>query len=318
MIRKPIWARCRDRSSLAKSHEYSGSPEDWFADVLLPNGYTGISFDFFVNWSTNSLSNEIWIKRIIDDKYYWPQTNKSSLEHDLYKCDSQEYIKTLGSFVTQCHLKLNYQLFKESKDWRNNPSDFGTVAIDNKGKVSNVKYQSITDIKNEIQLLSGGPVRVGGKGLGYSSTTLECFLANEDKLSGAAWPGDVDLLILDKNLIPIAMLEFKKNTIRPNSPYGKHIPISEEYLSNYYPNPDKRKYDRLAILRDYLNKHFQKTIPIFNIYFPTWKNSTYMKIEHIIGDIGNLQSNPENVTIRPLPRDSKEMKKITMSLFSMI
>ena len=311
-----MWARCDDRNSMPRKHSYSGTPDDWFSDSLLPNDFTGISFDFFVNWNTYQLSDQIWIKRIVDNKYYWPQLNRSTLEHDLYKCDTKAYVERLGAFADRSKVKINYQFFKESDDWHSHPQSFVSASIDKQGKISSVTHKSLSTIKNEIQTLSGGPVSVGSKGLTYSSTTLECYLANGDRSSKAAWPGDVDLLILDKNLTPIAILEYKKNTIPPI--YSNHVPISDEQLSKYYPKPDQRKYDRLAILRDFLNHQFQKDIPIFNLYFPTWKGSTYMKIEHIIGDVRNLKSNPENVSLRPLPTTIKEMQKLTYSLITMI
>ncbi|WP_066057278.1 hypothetical protein [Robertmurraya korlensis] len=314
MFKKPVWAKCDDRNDLPNNHEYSGTPDDWFSDTILPGNYTGVSFDFFVNWKNYSLSDEIWIKTIVDDKNkYWPHTNKSSLEHDLYKCESKQYVERLGSFAKLCNLNLKYQLFKESKDWGNSPQPIVTAAINSDGKIASTNQKSLRDIKQDIQRLSGGIVNVGEKGLTYSPTTLECYLSRG---SGAAWPGDVDLIILDKNLIPLAILEYKKNTKAPT--YKNHVPISQETLSRYYPKPDKRKYDRLAILRDFLKAHFKKEIPIFNIYFPTWKGSTYMKIEHIIGKVGHLQANPENVTLRPLPKDKREMLRITMSVLTMI
>lgn len=93
----------------------------------------------------------------------------------------------------------------------------------------------------------------------------------------AAWPGDADLIILDKDLNPVALLEYKKHTL--------DTPIKDQQLSNYYPYPDKRKYDRLAILRNFLGNN----TPFINIYYPTNPVFKSIKFEKISGGIGGLR-----------------------------
>lgn len=95
------------------------------------------------------------------------------------------------------------------------------------------------------------------------------------------YPGDVDLILLNSNNLPVAIIEFKKHTLSSS--------VDGQKLSNFYPLPDKRKYDRLAILRDYLSRpNFR--IPIIVIYYPTVETSTEGSMELIGGSVGNLYS----------------------------
>ena len=125
-----------------------------------------------------------------------------------------------------------------------------SVAFNNKGEVYQVTEKNISDLKKDIKLLSGGSISIGNKGLVYSTSTLEGYLSQTD----AAWPGDADLIVLDKALNPVALLEYKKHTL--------DTPMRDQKLSNYYPSKDRRKYDRLAILRSFLGED----TPFINIY----------------------------------------------------
>ena len=76
MLRKPILAFCDNRAP-AHTHPSSGEPEDWLADTYLElHGLVGLTFDFFVNWRTRSVSKnsrELWIKRIVELSFEpWP------------------------------------------------------------------------------------------------------------------------------------------------------------------------------------------------------------------------------------------------------
>ena len=76
MLTKPFLAKCGDRSSMPKSHPSSGSPEEWLSDEMLaPHNLSGITFDFFVNWSAtpNSITPVIWLKRILLPEFSYQQ-----------------------------------------------------------------------------------------------------------------------------------------------------------------------------------------------------------------------------------------------------
>jgi hypothetical protein len=94
------------------------------------------------------------------------------------------------------------------------------------------------------------------------------------------------LIIVNKNDLEIhSILEFKKHNL--------DTPIENQKLGNYYPNPDRRKYDRLAILKNYLS-----TQKLSCIYYPT-KSFLNGKIESIEGQVGNLVSG--KTLLLPLP-----------------
>ena len=83
MLLEPTLAYCNNRVSLAPTHPSSGDPEEWLADTYLePHGLVGLTFDFFVNWTTRTTSNRLWIKRIVNQSFApWPIT----LSHDTSK-----------------------------------------------------------------------------------------------------------------------------------------------------------------------------------------------------------------------------------------
>ena len=232
-----------------------------------------VSFDFFVNWNNNTISNEFWVKRIVKTEYTpWPIIDKGILQQKIYDCDGIEYVKVLSRFASKYNVILKYQLFKESNSW-NDEMTIISVVFNNNGDVSHVVNKRISDLKEDIKSLSGGPISIGKKGLIYSTSTLEGYLSRTD----SAWPGDADLVILDKALNPVALLEYKKHTL--------DTPIKDQQLSNYYPYPDKRKYDRLAIIRNFLGND----TPFINIYYPTNPVFESIKFEKISGGIGDLR-----------------------------
>ena len=94
---------------------------------------------------------------------------------------------------------------------------------------------------------------MGGKGLTLGLSTLECYLANDKKDEAAAWPGDADLVLVDSNFTPYAIIEFKKHT-----PSNRSFSFDDQKLSNYYRwgednwSQDGRKYNRLATFQGLL------------------------------------------------------------------
>ena len=112
MFRKPALARCDDRSIQAKTHPSGGSPEEWFDNSILEQvGLFGISFDFFVNWSSTPpvVTPVIWIKLILEN-YEYP-----ALLEDLNTIIKDElgeiYLKNLLSFGEQYKLNVQFILF---------------------------------------------------------------------------------------------------------------------------------------------------------------------------------------------------------------
>lgn len=225
MLLKPKHAKCDDREELSKRHEVAGDAEEWFSWELL-NEYqlSGVNFDFFVNWTSwthGKISNEFWVKRNVSEDEI-KSVSAEVIQDLIYSCDSEEFVKDLALLAKG---SLKYKLFRESVDWANQTDDQSpilSVDIDATGRVSAVRREKLGTLMRQIQILSGGTVGVGTKGLKYSYTNLECFLSKTD----AAWPGDVDLILLDNEKKPIAILEFKK--------HNKHDEIEKHKFEVYY------------------------------------------------------------------------------------
>ena len=285
MLSKTFLAKCADRSQMPKAHPSGITPDSWFAnEVLIPNGLFGISFDFFVNWSSVpvSITPTIWIKRLVNDGHsYHDVTN--DLDRVMNAEFGVKYLNRLTDFAIGHQLHLQFLLFKDQANWAKEDSTvlMITVCKDEHDQLHFSHTEvTIVEFKKIIQRNSGGPVQMGTKGLIYGTSCLECLLSHTDSL----YPGDVDLLLLDENNIPKAVVEFKKHTLLTS--------IDDEQLSKYYPRPDARKYERLAILRDYLcviNAHKMK-LPILVVYHPTQPESSVGRLELIEGEPGKLKA----------------------------
>jgi len=284
MLKKPILARCADRSILAKQHPTAGGPDDWLSDELLSKrGLRGVYFDYFVNWNTTKMSQELWIKRILNNEHSpWPDYQEDRIQNLIDDCDGIEFRKCLAKFATKYSFKLRFQIFKDIPKW-DDKSFIISADINQIGNIELLSRVSLEELMRNIKTLSGGPVSVGSKGLYYGTSYLECYLSHTD----AAWPGDVDLIITDTNSKALAILEYKKHT--------QSGTIHGQKLSNYYPNPDRRKYDRIAILR----KHLGENIPIIVLYYSTNMNIKLIKMELIGGQIGSLESIKSQVSSLP-------------------
>lgn len=281
----PFHAKCANRSEPSKRHEQAGVAEEWFTPELLSMfSFSGISFDFFIDWRNETLSPEFWVKRLIHEQNVLPTISREFIQNLIYTCDGENNVKNLARFANG---NLRYKLFRETDDWinhPNNPNPILDVKINSYGEVIQVSRIPLESLKEDIRLLSGGPVKIGKKGLNSAYTTLECFLSSTDAL----WPGDVDLLLIGNDNRPRAIFEFKKHTLKEA--------IEKHKFSCYYPYPDGRKYNRLALLRDSFREN---KLPIIVIYFPTESNFEEILIEEIVGEYKNLSATKE---IRhPLP-----------------
>lgn len=284
MLKYPFLAQCANRNSVPRSNQHTGLPEDWFSNTIL-NMYdmVGFSFDFFVDWSLspNQITPNAWLKRILTDP---PQNlTDQQVKEGLISFEGTEYLTLFAKFCNKNNLTLHYILFREV-DWEKSPEIIFVVTIKyiDDDLDFHIERLDIEALQSKIRAFSGGAVRIGSKGLIYGTSCLECFLSKTDSL----YPGDVDLIIVNKNDLEIhSILEFKKHNL--------DTPIESQKLGNYYPNPDRRKYDRLAILKNYLSA--QK---LFCVYYPT-KSCLNGKIESIEGQVGSLVSG--KTLLLPLP-----------------
>lgn len=280
MFKRPFLAKCWNRSSLPKTHPISWSPEEWLDNESLESkGLFGISFDFFVDWSQSPpvLCPKIWIKVILE-----PNFSYTDILEDINRIFIEEfgidYLNRLSSFASNSKLEVQFIIFNDELDWENKSNkiliiDFFKVNDDFNFKGSLV---NIDEFRVNIQNNSWGPVKIGTKWLIYGTSKLECYLSHTDSL----YPWDVDLLIIDNLNKPKWLLELKKHTLDSD--------ISLQCLSNYYPMPDWRKYNRLAILRDYMNSQ-GNNVAFLVLYYPTNEIFTEGRLELINGRPGNLK-----------------------------
>ena len=293
MLHKPILARCDDRTRQARKHP-NGEPEEWLADTYLaPHGLGALTFDFFVNWSTGSIPSQLWIKRIVEESLTpWPMEHAGNVPTEIYRCDGEDKVRQLCRFADRHNFTCHYFLFKESRYWGTRPEPIVEVQFDGNGTVVRILRVELSILRDRIRGLREGQASIGSKGLTYGLTSLECFLSKTPDI----WPGDVDLVLVDSNFTPRAVIEFKKDTIG--------TPISSETLSKYYPKQDPRKYDSFAHFRDHFTDD-PSTLPIIILYYSVKKPlDQQVKLERIEGAAGRLRS--VNSELLPLPDANNE------------
>lgn len=307
MLLFPFLAKCTDRKDLPQLHPTSGSPENWFAEkILARHNYLSLSFDFFVNWSENPsvITPVIWIKKVLDPAYDYTDII-DNLSDILSYHFGTVYLDLLDSFRKRYSLAVQIIICRDDIQWGDDSEIFIVTFL---GKTrQGMTYKSdclkIRDFKKIIQKHSGGPVQIGAKGLMYGTTNLECYLSKTTSL----YPGDVDLILFNQNHDPLALIEYKKHTLTSS--------ISCQQLSNYYPRPDGRKYNRLSMLRDFLSGNNYK-LPIINIYYPTNPSCRQGRMELLKGSTGDLQT--DILSNFPLPLNESEyegvIKKLTKAI----
>ena len=307
MLNKPILALCDNRRRLARTHPFSGDPEDWLADTYLEqHGLVGFTFDFFVHWATGSIPNQLWIKRVVEDSFDpWPITSSGEILNAIYQCDGEEKVKNLCEFADRFSMVCHYFLFKESPNPRNPPAPIIEITLNGSGSVVDIQEVELSILMQHIQQLRGGPASVGSKGLVYGSTSLECFLSK----TSAIWPGDADLVLTDSSFAPRAIIEFKKHTLNSR--------ISAQKLSNYYPRRDPRKYDSLAFLRDYLNDG-TSPLPIMVLYYGIKPFFREVKLECVEGAPRELRATHSELVPHPNANDEESCRDFVASLLGII
>lgn len=273
ILNKVRLAKCFNRNETSRTNEIYGSPDDWFSNKNLNNfDLYGLSFDFFINWNNKpaTLTPKAWIKKILNKNYSFNEI-VVNIENIIIDELGLEYCEFLKNFSIKNKIDIEILIFNDENDWSDKNSKLLLVNI------ADFNYQiiNISTFKSLIKDYSGGPIKIGSKGLKYGTSNLECYLSTTDSL----YPGDVDLLIVDKEYNVQCILEFKKHTLDTD--------ISEQKLSNYYPSLDARKYHRLLILKDYFNTD----IPLIIIYYPTSHVLNEGKMELLKGGINTLETN---------------------------
>lgn len=281
MLQNTKLAKCSDRTKYSKINNKYGDPSEWFSNEKLSEyQLSSISFDFFVDWSKNPpiITPIFWIKKILTDKFSYADF-LNDLHNNIEKSFTNTELSIFKSILTIYKCKIQLVIFNDEQDWKNSNSQIILVDIKTTHE-NNLKYSSsiikIKDLMNLIKTYSGGEVKIGGKGLIYGTSKLECILSKTDSL----YPGDIDCLLFDEHLNPMAIVEYKKHNLDED--------ISSQSLTRYYPNPDGRKYDRLFLLKKFLdNSGFN--IPILCLYYPTNIIFSEGRLELIGGSYERLQ-----------------------------
>jgi len=274
----------------ARANAYSGEPEEWATPGMQNEfGFSAIpAFDFFINWTTYSVQPEIWTKRLVSEAQSpWPILEYETLMTALKQCDQEDRIRDLVEFAKHYSLNLKIMMFPESPNWSTTPKPIVNLDLIRE----TAEIVELTDVMISIRNLSGGPVRIGQKGLNYGTSSLECYLSRTDAL----WPGDADAVLTDSPSAVKAIIEYKKHNLA--------TPISAQKLSNYYPRPDLRKYMRLAMLRDYLDSG----APLLIVYYPTRPECREIKIERVVGQPQQLRS--DSSVLCSLPKRGDDNSK---------
>lgn len=285
----PELARCDNRSISPRENLQAGRPPDWFDENILDEKHlNGFTYDFFINWSSSPIkvTPVFWVKKIIqgeESDVFVNDANDDEIINLLVQNETEDYLSKMARHCKNNHFWLHFLLFREI-DWANSPEDIIVIRMSLGAKRLNFDIEriDISELQRRIQIASGGPISIGRKGLIYGTSKLECYLSRTNSL----YPGDVDLVITNSDLKNVALIEFKKHNLTTS--------IKDQKLSNYYPSPDKRKYDRLAILRNYL----QDDPKLITLYYPT-RNTEGSILEYISGNPGNLVS--EKRILIPLP-----------------
>ncbi len=278
---EPILALCSNRATLAKENPVLPPPQSMLSNnILSEQDLFGVSFDYFIDWTTNQLNRDLWLKCPVktSNQSGWSNLSDEAIASSLR--DHQKF-RDLVNFSLFNSCSATAIIFDDRQQWGSAPSTiicahWPKCPISKKGL--DISRADLPQIKEMIKNRSGGPVAIGRKGLTYGTSSLECHLSGTDAL----WPGDADLLICEKTTMrPIALIEYKKHTASSKKNF------QEQCLSNYYPSPDGRKYDRLALLSEQISSNHP--IKTFTLYYSTIESELSVKIEEIIGAPGSLE-----------------------------
>lgn len=278
-------ARCDDRRQITRAVD----PANWILSAL-PETWRLLSFHFFIDWNQHpsALGEEVWMTRLL-------------------RLDAGESIENiheqqiLTAFTSGGHKDTFIALQKACSHYGQTAVsiilpeiDMRMIGVDTPiWKLHIAPYDleftieklSLSMLMREIQAHSGGRVVVGTKGLTYGTSAVECYLSKTD----AAYPGDVDAVIVNESGVAQCIIEFKKHTLNDR--------VEDHLVSRYYPQPDGRKYRRLDCLVHHYQQLNQIELPFVLFYFATrmpvirlqvLKNMTHYAIE-IERDSGDLE-----------------------------
>ena len=285
MIVSPLrQALCSDRSQVTDDPD----PGRWLSADMLPAGWAVHGFHFFVDWRHNPpfVGDTFLMTRLVD--FEKDEDPKSVGEGDVLKAFVDAGLP--GEFEALERICANYGrklvpvLLPECETGALNEGTPFWIVSGGGDRELTITRSTVSGLKIAIRKHSGGPVRVGEKGLTYGTSAIECLLS----LTDAAYPGDADAVVVDGNGHVRYVIEFKKHTL--SAPLGEHL------AGRYYPAPDGRKYQRLHALASSFERADRGAAPLVIFYYSTKVplirlqlvgalNSQRMKIDRDSGDV---------------------------------
>ena len=250
------------------------------SNILAEYGLHKTSFNFFILWNETKddgpLNQTIWLKRelsVPDSGII--NAGTSEFNRKLLSLEPTNAFQAELSFFSKHAIIANFIVVKDMHG-RTVLTENENAALEATNGVNGIDHKTVYTYSRFKRLLierSNGILKIKKK-LKYYETDLENCIALTNRITGALFPGDCDMLIFDDECRCRFILEFKKCT-----PFGETIPIVDQSFLNYYKN-DKNKYIRLNILRKYLENTEQRSIPLLNVFYPTTKEQQ-VKIEAI-------------------------------------
>jgi hypothetical protein len=178
MLSKPVLALTSNRACTAQINDYCGNPEDWFdSQPFRERNLYATSFDFFVDWETETVCDEVWIKRISDSDAIHEQS-ETELLGLISDCDGREKSNRLYQFMVHQRMIEKYMLFRDvaESQWENGQEK--VVELDlSRCRNGSVSQFDVNEIQQKISQLRRRPAPIGNAGLIYSTSSLEGYLS---------------------------------------------------------------------------------------------------------------------------------------------
>lgn len=296
----PALARTDNRAVTAKTRSDSGPPEEWFDGELLAAHRLGAtSFDFFVDWRTWRLSRPVLAK-----------LSATRTEGEgVVGADVSAVRSALAGHTDRgqvlFRMASNHDLdpvWVVVPDWCNWGASSGEILwcpVGSDGLPQSVKRMGVQAIREMIAEHTGERFKPQ-KGLYWSTTGLEGYLSGTD----TPWPGDADLvLVAHETGLPTAIVEFRKQT--------QDRELTSRFL-DYYPGPDSRRWDRLAVLA----RHFDPPPVLLAVHYSVVESEMGVLVVRMGGDPGSLVEVSEDRF--QVPTNRSEQAAFTEAILRMI
>lgn len=271
LLNVPMLARSDDRSQIVRESEGIATLVDVATRRAPVAGMIATSFDFFVDWERRQLEGYAWIKRTLPAGRALP-TSRDEIEAAVA---ADPVIRRCCRLAHGQGNGVTVAIFDDARDWSQSVGrDVSMVNLPPDGPMRMTPV-TLAELEAAIQVKSGGPMRIGDKGLIYSTTALEAHLSK----TTAPWPGDADLVVFGADdHEPRCVIELKKHTERSRLPF--HAQRVENYAGPG--GPDQRKYDRLSLLAEQVSA--SGPLPLYTLYYSTVHGQDDLRLERVTRD----------------------------------